>query len=213
MREMTSRERRLGTLFGLAIFILLNMMLLVFLKGQRAILQQRAAKLKNQQMEANSLLNDKEFWDARAQWLKENKPTYALTGDAQTELLEMLQKTPGEHGITATPPVLDDPKDLGGYQEVSAQTKITGSLKPVISWLAQVQQPGKFQSIVNFQLKADKEPGNVICELRVAKWFFVGPPPAPAEGSSAASSGNYRSPLSNTVAPGVIMHRPPADQP
>lgn len=205
MREMTNRERRLGGFFGLAIFILMNLMLLVFLKNQRAVLQQQAAKLKNREIEAASLLNDKQFWDTRAQWLDQNKPTYAISGDAQTELLETLQKTPAELGLNATPPILDEPKSMGTFEEVSAQVKITGSLQSVVSWLAQIQQPGKFQAIINFQLQSDKEPGNVICEVRVAKWFFIGAP-KPASEDSSASRTNYRSPLT----PGMILpgHEP-----
>lgn len=192
MRQTTNRERRLAILFTLAVFLLVNLMLLVFLKRQRAQLETTLATLQSQQTQADLLLNDRAFWDARSAWMEENKPRYTLSGEAQTDLIEMLQSTPREHGLDVTPPVPDEPRSMGTFEEVSATVKVTGNIRSVIAWLAQVQQPGKFYSISNFSLQSDKEPPKVICEVRVAKWFFLGAPTsaAPGEAPQAANSRN-----------------------
>jgi hypothetical protein len=205
MREMTNRERRLTTLFGLAIFILINLMLLVFLRNQRTLLQQRQARVHSQEQQAEGLLADEKFWDSRAKWLEENKPIYALSGEATADLAEMLRSTASEHGLDAKPPILDEPKSLGTHEEATAIINVTGELRAVIGWLAQIQQPGKFISVVSMKLEPTKDAGKVVCDLRVAKWFFLGEPRKPAaeggEGAPATSS----SVAPAGLAPGLIL--------
>lgn len=189
MRVTTHRERRLAILFGLAVFILLNLMLLVFLKRHRADAERELATLESRKEQADMLMLDPHYWDSRADWLEQNRPVFALSGDAQTELLETLQSTPREHGLEATPPIIDDPRSYGTFEEVSATVKVTGDIRNVVAWLAQIQQPGKFNAVTNVTVQSDKDAPRVVCEVRVAKWFFIGDPAAnPPAGDPATSA-------------------------
>src|SRR5690606_13439992 len=130
----------------------------------------------------------------------------ALSGNAQTELIETLQNTPRVHGLEATPPVPEEAKHLGMIEEVSVTIKIKDDNSAIAAWLSKIKQPGTFQTVSNISLQSVKEPPKVICEVRVAKWFFIGAPEALLEDPQVSNSARL------TTTPGAILFLPAADR-
>jgi hypothetical protein len=54
---------------------------------------------------------------------------------------------------------------------VGVKLKLSGNLENVVKWLAELQQPEKFQAVTNFSLKSEEQPPKVSLELDVARWY------------------------------------------
>jgi hypothetical protein len=171
MRQLTSREKRLAIFLGLAVFVVVNLIGLVVLKRQRVALENQLSDLESRAMVHEVLLGQKREWLKKEAWMSEHQPVYSSPGDAMTDLVEDLSAGSNRSGLDMTPPRLDEVESFPTHNEVSATVEVSGSLRSVVGWLAQLQQPEKFQAVTSFSLASDKEPPNVKADLRVARWF------------------------------------------
>ncbi len=176
MRQLTPNEKRLSWVLAASVFIIVNLVGISFYMGRARAMQAEIAALRNQRTEAEVWMADREFWEARAAWLKEHQPPRPSGSDASSELLQEIQRSTNAAGLTILTQSLQDPNPQPGYYEVAIRLQLSGSLESLVKWLAQLQKPTAFYAIPSFNLKSDKEPPNVICDLVVARWHAPSTP-------------------------------------
>lgn len=90
---------------------------------------------------------DAPFWKERQSWLDATMPVMGDAGQAHSTLLEHLQNTARERGLTLTAPVLLKPEAGPHHRDLSVNLQITGPDNAVFRWLADLQSPEKFQLV------------------------------------------------------------------
>ena len=173
MRRLTKRESKLLVIFLGAIFVILNFMGVAFLVGRQGELRSKLGDLRNERLEANSWLAEKDLWQQREEWMDSKQPKLQNTGEANAALLEALQTGARKQNITIMEQGFGEPNTQPSYQEISVKLKINGSLESITRWLVELQQPGNFQAVPTLSMKSDSDPSKVICELTVARWYAV----------------------------------------
>lgn len=178
---LTQREKRLlgaciGALMLMATFIMLKM----FLDRRTAALAKVAA-LETEKQENEGYLADREFWDKRAAWLRDNMPVAESLGTAQAQLLEEIQNVALDYELQfQKPPVLlpesnDAKQNAAVYREAAIEVRLRGDQTTVLSWLATLQSPEKFQAVKQLELELDprakEKTPQVLCNLVLARWF------------------------------------------
>jgi Tfp pilus assembly protein PilO len=171
MRPLNSNEKRLLALFALAILVMANLIGLSYYKRMTTGMQLEQAELNALKMEATVWGSEVELWAARKAWLDENQPRQPLDGTANSALLEMIQQTASAQNVTIMDQSLPEPVDTQFYKEVSVRLRVSATLEQLTRWLAEIQAPESFQAITSFNIRSDKEPPKIICDLQIARWY------------------------------------------
>ena len=171
MRKLTKSERRLSTILGLAIFVMLNFYGISYLLDEHSGLAQKISELQAKQRSDQLWLRDRGLWLARKEWLDSRQPRVPTGAAPQSELLESLTKSAKDHALTIEEQSFGETKNTPDYRSVAVKLKLTGKLEDVVKWLVTIQQPEQFQAVTNFALKSTDAPPNVNLELEVARWY------------------------------------------
>ena len=93
MRRLTKSEKRLLTIFGLAIFVMANFYGVSYLLDTESGLTQQLSELQSTAKTNQIWLREKQFWMARKQWIDRQQPRVASGQVPQSELLQALTAT------------------------------------------------------------------------------------------------------------------------
>lgn len=107
----------------------------------------KIASLEPQLTAAAAVTADAPFWMERQAWLDATMPAMGDAGQAHSSLLEHLQSSARERGLTLTAPVLLKPEADLHHRDLSINLQITGPDNAVFRWLGDLQSPEKFQLI------------------------------------------------------------------
>ena len=171
MRKITKNERLLLALLLGALFVFLNVFAFQAVKRLNTQLKAQHEELRNQQVVAETWLEERTAWAEKKAWLDENQPKLGDEGAASSALLQHLTTSARRHSITVLEQKLLDAESTSKYREVSVRLKVSGSLKGLSQWLCEVQEPKLFQAVKTFSVKSAKKPPDVICVLEVARWY------------------------------------------
>ncbi len=175
--KLTPREKNL-LLLCVAVLVVMTGMILTkqFLDRRKAALE-KIVSLQRQKAENDGWAKEQPFWEKRRLWLADRMPGTDSLGRAQGQLLEDIQNEALEWGIIAEqptlPPLASTPNPA--YREVTISVRLRGDQATVLSWLATLQSPEKFQAVRELQIEIDtrarEKTPQVICNLTLARWF------------------------------------------
>jgi hypothetical protein len=171
LRKWSKGEKRLSIVLGLAILVMGSFYLVSYLLDIESDL---TLKIRGLEANANTdqvWLREKQFWLDRKKWIDQKQPRVAAGAVPQSELLQSLTTSAQNHKLTIQEQSFADAKSTANYRAVAVRLKLTGTLEDVVRWLAEVQQPEKFQAVTNFSLKSQAKPPAVDLELEVARWY------------------------------------------
>jgi Tfp pilus assembly protein PilO len=171
LRRLTKNEKRLLTLFGLAIFVMANFYGISYLLDRESELAQQVDELKATAKTNQIWLKEKQFWLTRKQWIDRQQPRVGSGQVPQSELLQSVIASAQANQLVIQEQSFAESKNTPNYQSVGVKLKLSGNLENVVKWLAELQQPEKFQAITNFSLKSEEQPPKVSLELEVARWY------------------------------------------
>jgi hypothetical protein len=171
LRKLTKSERRLLVIFGLAVFVMANFYGVSYLLDTQAGLSQQLNELAGTAKTNRIWLREKQFWLTRKQWIDHQQPRVAAGQVPQSELLQAMTASAQANQLVIQEQSFAESKSTPSYQSVSVKLKLSGNLENVVKWLADLQQPEKFQAIVSFTLKSEEQPPKVNLELEVARWY------------------------------------------
>lgn len=178
---LTQREKKLlsaciGALLLMATFIMLKQFL-----DRRAAVLARITALESEKRDNDSYLEDREFWEKRANWLNQYMPATESLGTAQAQLLEEIQNVALDYGFkfqkqpVLLPDSAESKQNAAVYREAAVEVRLSGDQKIVLSWLAALQSPDYFQAIKQIELEIDsrskEKTPQVLCNLVLARWF------------------------------------------
>lgn len=177
MATLTSREKKL---LGLCLFALLAVASMIGLKeylDQRSALLAKVQSLRARVAENESWLKDGAFWEKRRLWLRENMPVTESLGRAQGILLEELENSALDAGLTLEQPTLPPLSDKGvdTHREVKVGARLRGDQDKLMRWLNGLQDPQRFVVLEELGLELDAKARSKIpqlqCQMVLARWF------------------------------------------
>jgi hypothetical protein len=175
--KLTSREKNLLLLCVAVLVVMTGMILAKQFLDRRKVAQEKIVSLQRQKMENDGWAKEQPFWEKRRLWLTEKMPNTDSLGRAQGQLLEDIQNDALDWGIIAEqptlPPLASTPNS--SFREVTVSVRLRGDQTTVLSWLATLQSPEKFQAVRELQIEIDsrarEKTPQVICNLTLARWF------------------------------------------
>ena len=171
MRKLTKSERRLLIILGIAIFVVVNFYGLGYLLEVESSLAQQLSELRDKSRSNELWLREKDLWLARKTWIDASQPRISPNLVPQSALLESLTTSAHANNLEIQEQSFGETRNTPGYESVSVRLKVGGSLRNVLGWLVQIQQPELFQAVTNFSLKSENEPPSVSLDLEVARWY------------------------------------------
>ncbi|MBK8093628.1 MAG: hypothetical protein IPK32_17035 [Verrucomicrobiaceae bacterium] len=145
-----------------------------FLNRRRAVLEKITA-LESELEEHRSWFTDRDFWEKRSEWLQKNMPTTESLGQASAVLLEDVENDALDLEFQVLKKRLVEAVSNENYSEVAVEVTLRGDQTNLLSWLATLQSPERFQAIkvLEFDLdtRAKEKTPQGICNLTLARWF------------------------------------------
>jgi hypothetical protein len=158
-------------IFGLAVFVMANFYGLSFLLDTESEVTRQLSEVQANAKTNQIWLREKQFWLTRKQWIERQQPRVAAGQVPQSELLQAMTASAQANQLVIQEQSFAELKNTPSYQSVAVKLKLSGNLENVVKWLAEIQQPEKFQAVTNFSLKSEEPPPKVSLELEVARWY------------------------------------------
>lgn len=173
---MKASERRLLGAFLLILLLGGSVLLVDIYRKKAAVLDDRRDELEWDLVEIDSLLEERDKWMARNDWLRANQPPFTTREEVNNEVFE-IAKARDVEGIEVSGIKYLDPVSTPYYEQAGVSLTVSGSLESVFRWIHSVQRPSEFRVVRNLRVIPDEEEnGSIRCSLQLLRWYA--PPPS-----------------------------------
>ena len=169
--KLNPRERNLAFLFGVVVFILVNLFLLPRLHTGNTQGRKVRAELEMQLTAAQGWVSQNDFWQHRADWIREAQPKLDDPGQETAAQLEQLQQQAHKFGLELRDISLLPLAEQQFYKPVGVRFVASGSWPALVRFLAYFQTPETFTVIPNISIRSDQNPPNILCEMELQRLF------------------------------------------
>ncbi len=169
---MTARERTLA--IGLVSVLLAGGTLLagIQLKNWKMRVDDGEYELEMRRAEADILLEQKDLWVKRAEWINGKQPAFTSQRNAEEQLLRLVQDTGSARNIEIKQNQISNPAELPGMVAATITVQGQADFQSTMSWLYDLQQPGSFVSIPSIAITPnDEDTSQVNVAFVLQKWY------------------------------------------
>jgi hypothetical protein len=176
---MSSREKKLLTLFAIAGFVVVNLLGLSFYKkksvevGARLLAAEQTLQ-RNEMFEASREQSMDEM-----KWLQKNLPDPAEYENVQTALQSFCVAEARRFGLTLVELPMRNRETVEGnhFQRVQVSYKLSGTEENLYRWLDRVNMPAQLRAGTRVLLTPNKEDDTQIdCTTTIEQWFVPASP-------------------------------------
>jgi hypothetical protein len=170
--RMNRRERTLTLLVAGVVFLLINFLLWNLLLGgvsrARTDLAQRKLKRKEQEI----LIQERDLWTQRDQWLQQHQPTFNGASEASTLLEQQLRPVAAKYNILLENPQIGSGETTPSHQTVWASVDTKSDWQSLVHFLYDVQHPEAFIVFESATIAVDtSDPTKMRGKFKIARWF------------------------------------------
>lgn len=178
IQQMSHRERFLAiAVGGIAVVFLTFVVFDYFLKNLRR-LQSELARNTGAVAAMKLQIAEKSLWEAREAELRNRLPPLGAEDRAGVELLDQVAQLARSKSVELVKQDLGVVTRQPEYTSVSVNLETTSTWKALISFLYEIQAPGKGLVFESASLKRDdKDETQMRCVLKIAKWYAPKPKP------------------------------------
>jgi hypothetical protein len=176
---MNAREQRLALAF-LAVLVIGGGWL-AFMKMARwkKDIESREHDVALRRIQAEELIKQKDFWNARSSWLAEKQPTWVSQRAADDEMNKLITESAKKEGVTVLASLQQEPVQESGLWASGITVEVKGPYDKTLQWLHRLQSPeghetyDAYVSIKSLSLAPDVEDGTLIHlkDLHLQKWY------------------------------------------
>lgn len=169
---MTARERTLA--IGLISVLLAGGTLLagIQLKNWKMRVDDAEYDLELRRAEAEILLEQKDLWVKRAEWITGKQPLFTSQRNSDEDLLTLIQNTGSARSIEIKQNQISNPAELPGMVASTITVQGQADFQTAMSWLYDLQQPGSFVSIPSISITPnDEDTSQVNIAFVLQKWY------------------------------------------
>jgi hypothetical protein len=168
---LNPRERRLGAIVALIVFLLLNWYLWGKVLGALDRARADVVARQNTRKVQDVFIRERAVWEKRAQWLKDKQPVLKGPGDAST-LLDQIKQVAGKHSVLIENPAIGTGDATPDHQAVFASFDVKTAWPGLVHFLYDVQQPESFVVFESITLNIDAADATMMRgKMKVARWF------------------------------------------
>ncbi len=185
---MSDREKKLLIFFAVAGFLVINFLLIGFLRSKREKVEQDLSKA-NRQLETARLISEsRDQVAAEMEWLAKFDPEPIAEQDVQTKLQKLCETEARNAGLNVTiqKPLPSEAREGAHYQRVKFQFTVNGTEEALYRWLNAINMPDQLRIASKIQLKPDKDDTKIDCTAIVEQCFV----PITEEAEDAEASNN-----------------------
>ncbi|MAS92687.1 MAG: hypothetical protein CMO55_05765 [Verrucomicrobiales bacterium] len=168
---MKAREKRL--LFALLGLVVLGVAVICsdIYFDKRDELEAERENLDTEWVVIETLFEEREVWELRADWLENNQPAFTTTEQMEGDIFQTSEATEVE-GVTTSKKTLLPTQTTQDYVQVGVSVVANGNLPSVFRWLYDLTRPDSFRVIRNFKVAPDKEnEGQIIAQFDLLRWY------------------------------------------
>lgn len=174
MRPINSNERKLLTVFGVSLFLILNVIAAKWFFAQTQNIQSRIRSLKSTAGEYEVALQERPHWEARQAWLNASPMAPYEGPSTDSHFAEDVQHSLVQSGLLIEAQQLHEAVLQGDIAEVTLDLTVKGRLEEIVRWLQLAQQPGKYFVIRSFTLKRFDEGSTMSARITAGRLFRQG---------------------------------------
>ncbi len=138
---------------------------------RRDALLAEQANLENEWVVIETLFEEKELWEMRADWLAEQQPEFNSTEEIDQNIYQeaLAEKV---DGVTTSKLSLLPTLTTPDYVQAGVSLTASGDLASIFRWIHSLNQPEAFRVIRNLKVAPDKEkPEDVIAQFELLRWY------------------------------------------
>ena len=191
---MKKSEKRLLIVFGIALFIVANIL------GEGIFAQRKAAaeiaieNHKNSVTEFELLLRNRALMDKQRGWLSSRQPRYISEESAANDIEAHVTNGANQSGVNVDSRKPTEPVAEAHFTQVAVNVNVSGEAGAVTQFISLIQSQNGFYAIPSVNYTTDRrDPSILRCAATIARWYSNQPAasPAPAAGDNvAAAAGN-----------------------
>ena len=177
MTPLKPSEKRLLTAFGVAGFLLLNLLGFSWLKKRNVVLERQRITLESRARELEMWKGKAAEAELKRAFLDQHLQEYADEATRETYLDQFIQKEAADLNLEVRKnqpmPVKLEPL----FHKSRYQAEISGPWDSVLEFIYRLQQPKEFRFVPSLRLKSQKKEGStdeaadVVCTLEIEKWW------------------------------------------
>lgn len=176
MAGLKKSEKRLLILFGLALFVVVNLVADNFFRERKDAAKIAIKEHRKKIVDYEGLLRTSETWDARRGWLSRQQPRFVSEEAAATEIESHINRSAAAAGATIDLSKQIEPVFANHYVQVAFEVSASGSDAEVTRFLSLLQSREGFYAIPGVSLVTDrKDPSILRGKLTVARWYSNAP--------------------------------------
>ena len=177
---MSSKEKRLGILFGSMVAIIGLTVLYRSVSSGSSGVSNNPTELLAQLQSMQSAVEESDLWKGRDSWLDENTPTYASEVIASSTLLDKIipiikanrLKEINQELTPASEESDEGDAPTGDFESVSVRVVVEGAMRDIVQCIHKIQTPTHFMGIDELGLEVG-ESGTYQASLLITHWFVV----------------------------------------
>ncbi len=168
---MKASEKRL--LIALLAMLLLGGVVIAsdFYFDRRDLLLSEKARLEEEWIVIETLFEEKDLWEARAEWLDASQPAFTSAEQIEQAIYQEALAKEAE-GVTTSKQSLIPTITTADYVQAGVSLTASGELPDVFRWLYELNRPEDFHVVRNLKVAPDKEaPEKVIAQFELLRWY------------------------------------------
>ncbi|MEM7010252.1 MAG: hypothetical protein AAF585_02110 [Verrucomicrobiota bacterium] len=171
MAKLSKREQRLFFGFVLTLFLAACWYLWKFYSSHRDHAIEQAHQLNLREAEYEVLLEERDKWTQRSEWLAAYQPAFTSRADIDQAIADDMRAS-GFPGVETQFKRLIETHETPDYIQAGVEFAASGKLEDVFAWLHTLQRPENFRVIRSLRVLPDKDdPELVVCEIELLRWY------------------------------------------
>jgi len=168
---MKDSEKKLLLFFVGAVLIAGVVILLQFYFQEKKTIESDGDKLALEVVEIDALMEERDLWLARGQWLDENQPKFTSEDQANIPLYRDAGAE-GFEGVEIANRRAIAVEETEHFVQVGVDITAKGTLEDVFRWLHHLQHPESFRVVSNLQVQPEKDDDSkIVCKFTLLRWY------------------------------------------
>ena len=197
MTPLKPSEKRLLTSFGIAAFLLLNLLGFSWLKKKNLVIERQRITLETRARELQMWKSRAPEAERKRTFLDQHLQAYADEARRETYLDEFVNSEASALNLTVRKNQPMPPKLEEHFHKSRYTAEVSGSWDDVLEFIYRLQRPKEFRFVSNIRLKSQKKEGataetdqaaDVVCTFEIEKWWSPESAPEPDPLATDATS-------------------------
>ena len=164
----------LATLVGVAVFLVLNLVVIKFFNKNRQQLATELAAKAGQIQQSAARISEKDVWAERDAWLKKTQPKLENEGKAAVNLNDEINEVAKKTNVQLQEPRLGTVARNPQYVSVFVEIDAKATKEALRDFLYEMQSPERSVVFETANLQFDRDDKTQMYgKFRIAKWFAL----------------------------------------